>query len=641
MDDSTIQRALLRSGLKIIHPDIRQKLYEDVSFFSQWGISRSRLTTLGQGGPSFKRADLYDALRNPICQSGTSISISDQDGQIWQLACHLDGDTLACQLTFNEHIVAIKDISPLAGDSSVRTSWLKRIGREIDLHPELISKWVERLQASSLDDDMYDELISDITRAPIHFFNNFDLLLQRQRFDYDDLIPDDSQYFEKIAGHLGESNTAPEFIESGAIHLIHELNERRTILGLRCAFFACTSGLISKNIDLSMYEKEQVFETYEWLIEHGDPMSSIGAVEVGLRQLAIYPDLESYIERLAVRFISCNPSDTDGPFALFSAIASAVASQLWRRKILGSVPPFYRRHVALTHASLVCQAVLSNKDTNQKSIIKWITDSGFGQSYFLQAFVDLRIEPRWLPDFIGADQQLAEFIGRARNAATSVQETIRSDSLRNLLLGPDSIAFKAVPFLKPFLPGPLEASVEQAHPCPNEIATEIRTALMSKSLGSKSFAALINYSLIFSIPKDIADLAATALKRIRFSLDGADIDQVAFSLLTGLAVVAATSRSTELADSLRILTRVLRRRNRLRKDPVDELRFALMAAAAFEDLDAWALFAGDWLTEIAFEMDDPNTSGTFLLLLQRLLQIEPTLLLYCSKAITAAECFAT
>lgn len=83
-----------------------------------------------------------------------------------------------------------------------------------------------------------------------------------------------------------------------------------------------------------------------------------------------------------------------------------------------------------------------------------------------------------------------------------------------------------------------------------------------------------------------------------------DDDAHGFSLISGLAVVAAVSPSADLADTLRILTRILRRQKRFNPSATDEIRVAVIAAASRSDIDEWSSFCGEWLTEVAFEICD-------------------------------------
>src|SRR5947209_8028066 len=73
-----------------------------------------------------------------------------------------------------------------------------------------------------------------------------------------------------------------------------------------------------------------------------------------------------------------------------------------------------------------------------------------------------------------------------------------------------------------------------------------------------------------------------------------------FSLLNGLAMVSAVTRSRVLADEVRILSRGALRRPGTRLTPEAIARIALVAAAANNELPAWSKFLGDWLAELAF-----------------------------------------
>ena len=108
----------------------------------------------------------------------------------------------------------------------------------------------------------------------------------------------------------------------------------------------------------------------------------------------------------------------------------------------------------------------------------------------------------------------------------------------------------------------------------------------------------------------------------------------------GLAILVAVTRSGHLADALRVLTRVMRRRKRLNGDLDEELKIALITAASFEDPEEWARFAGEWLTEIAFETGDKNAARAFLPRLRRLVKLEPMLARHCATADAALDAFA-
>jgi hypothetical protein len=128
---------------------------------------------------------------------------------------------------------------------------------------------------------------------------------------------------------------------------------------------------------------------------------------------------------------------------------------------------------------------------------------------------------------------------------------------------------------------------------------------------------------------------------VKFSIENLDDDARVFSLISGLAIVAAVSRSGELADTLRILTRILRRRKRFKPSANDEVRVAMIAAASRSDLAQWSSFCGEWLTEVAFEISDKVEGTKLLFVLCQIQDFEASLISPLAKAIAALEAYSS
>jgi len=167
---------------------------------------------------------------------------------------------------------------------------------------------------------------------------------------------------------------------------------------------------------------------------------------------------------------------------------------------------------------------------------------------------------------------------------------------------------------------------------PAEFLAKIEDELAAEILHPSSFAGLVNCALIFRITADHARLAATAIRRVKYQLRKIDTAEQMFALISGLATVSAVTRSEELANEIRILSRVARRRRPTEITAEDELKIALVAAASRENLESWAKFAGDWLTELAFDVLDPDDAGRLLANIRCLVDLEPALAISCAKA---------
>jgi hypothetical protein len=150
----------------------------------------------------------------------------------------------------------------------------------------------------------------------------------------------------------------------------------------------------------------------------------------------------------------------------------------------------------------------------------------------------------------------------------------------------------------------------------------------------------MNTALLFDLPAGQSGLAAAALRRVRYSIESTEGEESVFGLIGGLAIVAAVTRGTDLADAFRVLARIMRRRKRLTADPDDEMRIAMISAASHEGLEDWARFVGEWITEIAFEVTDKEAAQRFLPKLRRLMRLEPTLARHCASADAALASFS-
>jgi len=111
-------------------------------------------------------------------------------------------------------------------------------------------------------------------------------------------------------------------------------------------------------------------------------------------------------------------------------------------------------------------------------------------------------------------------------------------------------------------------------------------------------------------------------------------------LLNGLATAAAVARSSQLADHVRTLARVVRQRSPKDLSPASIARIALVAAASRSVFDEWARFTGEWITELAFvEMSDAE-SMELMTVVQTICELEPILWETCSRAISALAAFS-
>lgn len=625
---------LFERTIEAVPPLIRHEILLDEDFRQKWGVSILTTVRLGTDGPPFESRKLYNALRSVLDGSRDAVDLVDENGVIWKAIVEKgDDQILDFKIRSGEDLFRLEDHSPLARDQVIRIAWLDRI--EKDLMPP--SSWVAdrrlELAASPLSDAAFVALMDDVEVMPSKVDIDLRISLKNRRVDFHKFVPNDPRYYSRLVGQIGGEVTASDYVNAVAGPHVEQLLARDGASGLHRALLVCGHPTISARIPVTSLATGQVRELYEWLAISGDPVSRVAGVEMWLANIAEYPDLEVTVIRIIEAVLSEDDGDSS-PYAALSAVFLSSMGVIARERVFAEAPPFYRRQAALSHASLVVRAML-DVGFDMSGIKKWLDETGHPQNAFLQGLIDLRKEPRWLPEYASAKQIRAEMIGRLRLAGESHKDTIATDELKALLIGPDSKLVQTELWPRPFLPGPLEGISEAIRPLPEDILEDARKALASDELNTSEFLKAVNIAYISGDVDEVASLAADALERLDFLVNTDGEEPTSFQVLAALSTVAAVARKQDLARNVRVLTRVKRRLGQFRDDPENDVRIALIAAASFEDLETWADFVGEWVSEICFSLDTNDSAGNLLNMLGRLKKLEPALSRHFSTAETA------
>jgi hypothetical protein len=315
-------------------------------------------------------------------------------------------------------------------------------------------------------------------------------------------------------------------------------------------------------------------------------------------------------------------------FKLLSSLFVLVEGELSRLRLFAKEPPFYRRLASFAHASLIYRQIAGYR-VDGKTFSDWAWNN-CGEAFYMQSLADMRLEPRWQPDFATPFQLKADFLGRIMNAVRGANADGVDDDLRAMVLGDSPTSLQSLGgFPYPYLPGPLEGSDDVPTVMPAELSEVMESQLKAER---PSFVALVNAALIFRVAEDKAALAAKAIQlcQYRFS-DLRDTSQL-LNLVNGLATVAAVTRSHELADQVRIL---VRRYQHDRASPVqsaEAMRVCLVAAASRAEPRDWSRFVGEWLTELAFRISTQQDGQAVHSHLLSLLRAAPELWVSCGRA---------
>jgi hypothetical protein len=326
-----------------------------------------------------------------------------------------------------------------------------------------------------------------------------------------------------------------------------------------------------------------------------------------------------------------DPESKTSNFRLLSGLFFLVDGELSRSRVFSAEPPFYRRFASLSHAALIHRQLRSTA-IDPKTFLGWAFHQR-GEQFYMQSFVDMRLEPRWNPDYAAPAQLKADFIGRIMLATKRWEQSIKNSAILDLVLGPQSDSLQSLSDgFRAFFPGPLEGKVQSQPTLPEEWAHEIEKQLDTKEITSASFVLLVNSALLFRPGPHQAELAVKALKLGNYQLTNLHDKSELLAILNGLATVAAVSRSTNLASELQILVRKYRYDPEYKLSIEDAINLHLVAAASHEDAGRWKQFVGDSFTDLAFRDFQDQDDEILYSRLRCLCQIVPELWIKCGRA---------
>lgn len=598
-NEDVLTRVAVASLLDDFYPPaIRSALLSRERFRSRYGFQVDVQVLFGDTGLSVSRSSLFSGIRTVLKDPQERPGIKDQVGNIWRVEV-IDVEFGRTKLSRNKSSFLLPDFWMLLEDSAARLSNLDRVATDLNIPVASRSYWIDKLINDPLDDEHVDELHGDIKDSPVHVARRISTEVEEGHSRLESLVPRSARYFYRLAGECAPESTLYSYVQSELTAHVAELIAWKTIEGVKLALLLSAHSLIPPQINLDRASSAELQTIFEDLEENGDRLSQLGAIELGLSILDRHPQLEAAIIGMIEQIRDDDAEAANSRFRLLSALAVLVDGEVSQAKILAGKPPFWRRLATIAQASLIERCVCSFP-VDIGRFTEW-AHSGRGQQFYLQTLCDLRLEPKWIPDFISPVQMKAEFIGRIASAAQQNRSKINSQAIEDLTLAEEEGSIRCqMHFPMPFFPGPLEGGITPETPLPPELASSIDEALSKESIDWKSFVGLINSALIFKLDPKFADQAVQALQRAKHYLkQGAEKGSL-FHLFSGLASVAAVIRSPQLAQELRVLIRRTKAAGAIDVTADNLFRIGMIAAAAHAELDEWCGYVGEWTTELAY-----------------------------------------
>ena len=640
MPNSPHVRSELALGLLALAPPlIHESLLDDAQFRDEFEIERDPLLVLGDSGPSFVRSELYDAIRQTLSDE-TDLKVTDTEGRAWRLVVEKDNSQQRIpKISHNDHQIGLLPHSTLLSDSRERICSVNNLVHYFNLPVSSRDVWLSKVTERPLNDEEVDEFYDDFCDTPIHFKRSLRGEIANGTVSISSLVPRSKRYYERLVGVYDGSTSLRDYASGEGRQFIENLLSWRPLDGFLFSLLLSSHSALTAEVSVELLEKEEVVRAFSFLEKLGDRVSQLGAIEVGLRVLPEVPEIEPFIIRLIKQIRDENVEGSESEFNLLSTLFFLVDGELSRTRLFSEHPPYYRRLAALSHSALISRQFV-NLGVGIDPFCKWVIDNcGMNYIHFhLQSLVDMRLEPRWIPEFSSSSRMRVDFLGRIIDTASGCRESCGGTELYDLILGtgPDSLRSN-IEFPHTLTVGPLAGGESVPETSAPPIFEEIEAQFRTEGKEPPPFFPLILCGPLLPCESALSDLAVDALKRGNHRLDDINDKSECLTVQTGLASVAAVTRSRSLADELRILVRQYKRDSQHTLSTGEAVRVCLTAAASRSDLKDWREYVGGCLTELAFSDLDDESIKVVDKHLQYLCHIDPGLWAFCSRADAALK----
>lgn len=561
--------------------------------------------------------------------------MKDTNGAEWQLNATENETCIRLTLLQGDSSIILPDFFMISPSRTKRLSGFANTLTETYLPKKISDAWFSILSERALEDEEVIRFLANLRETPMWFYSMLvEAITNNSNVNIDMLIPSSECYYGRLLGEYECSANIIEYTEMEGSEHIQQLVSWSPLKGFLLSLLLCSHSSISSVNAFEQLDGAGIIDAFKWILYNGDLISKVGAVEIGFSILDKVPEIEDYIHDIIKLICNDNAEDSYSHFNLISSLIVLVENEFSRRKILNKYPIFWRRLASIAHASLISRVIIE-KNIDIAEFATWAVNNN--SLYFrFQTLVELRLEPRWLPDYIYPNQFKMELISRIFLAAHKYEEIIK-DKLRHIIFDEVSGVKSFIKIPASFLPGPLEGGTPLQIEVYEELEKIIREQLDATDIGLRSFVALVNSARVFQLKLDHMQLATNALRRAKYQLRNLGDKNELLGVLVGLASAAATARNCELAAELKILVRKYRFDAEYKLSVSEALEVCLIAAASHQDIVQWSNFVGEWITELSFQPLDRSEVRVLHLFVISLCHIEARLWVSCGKAEAALK----
>lgn len=333
---------MAKAALELVPPLIRESLLGMESFRKAYAFKTEAIIAFEGSGVSVQRSEFFDSVRAVLAGAGEA-EVLDAEGGVWYLRNEADeGAPPNLVLSSTEQRLVLPDFAVLSEDVSIRIRSLEELKSDLNFPTDTQDRWRSILTNRALEDGEVDTFHHDIRDTPVHFERSLRREIAAGQSSVSSFVPNSMQYFQMLVGSYDQSTSIRDYSAGPGRKLFQQLSEWEPYEGFIFSLLLSSHSALTAEISVDHLDSERLVQAYDFIEQHGDPLSRLGAFEVGLRILPERPEVEPFLLRLVHRIRDDDVEGNASELKLFSALFILVDGELSRTRLMAEDPPFYR-----------------------------------------------------------------------------------------------------------------------------------------------------------------------------------------------------------------------------------------------------------------------------------------------------------
>lgn len=637
MNEVGVDLGLIFNIAKSTFPDTLAKEIVSLEKFNKQENRLETYISFGGVGASFSNEILVAKVKEKINDENQIVSIDDKIGNSWNLEV-IDITICNFKLTRNSEEIILPSLWLLSKNKSARQKGLDNARNIYSITSYKFQKLCKIIESRELNHIELSDFF-DCINSSIEQFTGIlsDKIESGSDLAIKDFVPNDPQYYAGLTGSFEPTESLDDYVKIFLTPLLNKLAfshnkikalERAEIISGHQKFFGA--------LDIENFEIEEIISHIKTSTSDASIFSLLSIAERFLPLSPVSLELSKELEYL-LQGIKEQITNIDNiKVKTISSLLVMVDAQLAMNPEFRACKPFERRNFVISHSNLLFK-VFSKFDYFNSEFISFV-DRNCLNVFYVKTLLDLRMEHRWLPEFVTAQQLKAEVFGRLSFVAQALEAIPINLDLRNTfneLIKAESHFDQNVQ-LKKYFSGPLD-SEDSVQPLSTEWIRFVESEINSNEITTKNFTAIINLARNFRFPGELLDEIIGKLNSLKGSIriheDANDLQ----NFFIGMSYLAHSNLRSDLATLL--VQNLLNSDDQILSnfDKVGIFQVILASAAAFQDMDRYCEFIETNMYRLSIICYNESDAIKILPLLQIAQSLDPELVPYLSRSVARLQ----